>query len=491
MHSFQLFNSKIEEVLPYATAIELFHNFTLMHDDLMDLATIRRGKPTVHQRWDNNTAILSGDTLLIISFKELLKQKHVNKDEIINTFLQVAEDVHKGQKLDMDFELKIEISSDEYYNMIKLKTSSLIAASLKIGALAGGASIEISEKLYEIGLVVGDAFQIQDDLLDSFRDFEIFGKRIGVDIITGKKTALLVRYLELCDEKSKQTFLKTFLDYGLNNEQKVERVLKFYKDYEIKEIIENELEVLRESWHLSYDNIKLPSYRKKLLGDLIDFLFKEGDLDLSLNNVEFNLKDIVLLYETIFINDNKIEPIERHLAYLNELEIIPNIDKNKVREMKNKLKNRLGRSVNIFISYSHHDETFKERLDKALYALKRNNKVKVWEDRLIIAGQSWEEELFNSLEESELVLLLLSDDYISSDFCYTKEFKYVLKSHEDKTKILIPVIVRPCSWQDLEFGKIQAVPKDGKPINTWENEDAAWQEVIQAIKRSIDYFLTK
>lgn len=489
IHSFQLYNSNFEESIPLASALELLHNFTLLHDDLMDDAPMRRGKPTIHTRWDANTAILSGDTLLILAFKELTRSNFSNNKEIIQSFIKAAEDVHKGQRLDIDFATKADVSYIEYINMIELKISCILGACMKIGSLAGGASIEESNIMYDLGCSMGIAFQLLDDLLDCFGDEKRFGKQIGGDIICGNKTSLHLKFLELVDEKTKELYLKSFLDYGLNNKQKIEIIKDFYIRFNIKEVIENEIRTYRSKYTASFNILNIPEFKKKFFRELLDIMFmNSGITNEYSNNNDFDVNDLLLLYNNIFIIENKLDPIEKSISFLNELQHIPKIDLPKIFDMRDKLEYKKNKTAKVFISYSHCDEHYKNRLDKALYALKRNNRITVWEDRLLVAGQAWEQELFEKLEEAEVILMILSDDYIASDFCYSREFKYVLDSHKRKSKVLIPIIVRPCSWQDLEFGAIQAVPKDGTPINTYTNEDLAWHEVVQAIKRSIDYF---
>jgi len=218
------------QVLNQAIGIEIFHNFTLLHDDIMDNAPIRRGNETVHVKWDENTAILSGDAMVFLASQNILKDLKFNISEILSLYNKTALEVCEGQQLDMNLEaLPIdspEINSQDYLEMIKLKTSVLIACCLKLGALAVGASDRDAQMLYEYGLNIGLAFQLQDDLLDSFGNEETFGKKIGGDILEGKKTYLFTQTLELISAESKQSFFNSF---SIENESdKIAAVKKWY-----------------------------------------------------------------------------------------------------------------------------------------------------------------------------------------------------------------------------------------------------------------------
>ena len=198
-----LFGGKEEEVLPAALALEVFHNFTLLHDDVMDRAEVRRGRPTVHVKWNDNTAILSGDQMLIEAYKLL---SHVPTDklpQVLQWFNTMATGICEGQQYDVDFEQKDEVSIAEYMKMIELKTSVLLAYALKIGGYIAGANPAQLESLYQFGLHIGLAFQIQDDILDVYGNPETFGKAIGGDICCNKKTFLLLTAFEKADPQSK------------------------------------------------------------------------------------------------------------------------------------------------------------------------------------------------------------------------------------------------------------------------------------------------
>ncbi len=228
----QLYNRNPEEVLDAAIGVEVFHNFTLMHDDIMDHSPIRRGKPTVHNKWNVSTAILAGDTMMVMAYDYFLKSKTENVIEVVRTFNQVAREVCEGQQYDMDFELRLDVTEDEYMKMIRLKTAVLMAASLKIGGLVAGAYGEDLELLYLFGEKIGLAFQLKDDLLDVFGDVNKFGKQTGNDIITNKKTYLLVKCLEETGKEDRES-LEHWLSRSDNPDEKISAVTGLYKKYDI------------------------------------------------------------------------------------------------------------------------------------------------------------------------------------------------------------------------------------------------------------------
>jgi len=191
----EMFSREAERALPQAIAIELFHNFTLIHDDIMDKAPLRRGLPTVHEKYNSNIAILSGDVMLVYAYKNLIQCKKNLIEPVVTLFNQTAVEVCEGQQLDMNFENRNDVSVKEYLKMIKLKTAVLIGCSLQTGAIIGGASAKEAERMYHAGYHLGIAFQLQDDILDSFGDEKKFGKQTGGDIIQNKKTILLIETL--------------------------------------------------------------------------------------------------------------------------------------------------------------------------------------------------------------------------------------------------------------------------------------------------------
>lgn len=257
-----LFTDKVEKALPAALAIEVFHNFTLLHDDIMDQADMRRNSPTVHQKYNSNIAILSGDAMSIMAYNYLQKCETENLSSMIQLFTQTALEVCEGQQLDMDFETRMNVSIPEYLNMIRLKTAVLLACSLKMGAMAANAPEKIADLLYVFGLDLGIAFQLQDDLLDVFADQDKFGKKIGGDIVSNKKTFLLLKALELSDDQTKKELLESIDKKEFNALEKIEAVKLIYTKLNIKEITEKCIEDFYQSALNVWDEISLEKETK-------------------------------------------------------------------------------------------------------------------------------------------------------------------------------------------------------------------------------------
>lgn len=221
-----------------AIAIEMFHNFTLLHDDVMDNSDVRRGRPTVHRKWSDNTAILSGDAMLTLATQLLARDCPDSKlGKVLNLFNNTAMEVYEGQQLDMDFEERADVTVDEYVEMIRLKTSVLLACACKMGAILAGASDAVADAFYTYGLKLGLGFQLQDDLLDTFGDSLIFGKHIGGDILNDKKTWLLIT---ACAEDTTDT-MRRALQGDFEGAEKIERVRSVYQslglDKRIRELV--------------------------------------------------------------------------------------------------------------------------------------------------------------------------------------------------------------------------------------------------------------
>jgi len=229
----QLFDEKIENALSPAIAIELFHNFTLLHDDIMDDAPLRRGSPTVHEKWNNDVAILSGDVMMIHSYQLLAKVASDILKQVLDIFSKTAVKVCEGQQRDMDFETQKDVTLAQYMKMIEYKTAVLLAASLQIGAITAGASKEEQDHLYKFGINMGIAFQLKDDLLDVFGRSENFGKQVGGDILTNKKTFLYLKSLQLADESTKKK-LQSYYNYDYKNDLKVNEVSNIFKNLDIQ-----------------------------------------------------------------------------------------------------------------------------------------------------------------------------------------------------------------------------------------------------------------
>ncbi|MBY0478432.1 MAG: polyprenyl synthetase family protein [Chitinophagaceae bacterium] len=267
----ELFDTINPDSFHAATAVELFHNFSLIHDDIMDKAPLRRGMQTVHAKYGEPTALLAGDVMFVQAYIYLSKMKPEALQKVLPLFNKTASEVCEGQQLDMDFEAKEQVSFDEYLHMITLKTSVLLAGSLQLGAILGGATLGNQQYLYEFGKNLGIAFQIQDDYLDAFGDPAKFGKKIGGDILANKKTFLLIHALETANAVQKQQLtelLKT------NPADKVERVLSVFKEVAVDEwamqLKNNYLEKAMK--HL--DDIAVLSKRKEPLNELAQFLMK-------------------------------------------------------------------------------------------------------------------------------------------------------------------------------------------------------------------------
>ena len=230
----KLFSDDEKQALSTALAVEVFHNFTLLHDDVMDRADTRRGKPTVHKKWNDNTAILSGDAMLIKAY-QLLQQAPADKLPILlDLFSKTAIEVCEGQQYDVDFENDLAVQLPQYIEMIRLKTAVLLAAALKMGAIIGGASQQDADALYHYGINLGLAFQLRDDYLDSFGDPAVFGKKIGGDICCNKKTFLMITALQTASEEQRKELLQWIgCTDATCHEQKIKAVLNIYQDLQI------------------------------------------------------------------------------------------------------------------------------------------------------------------------------------------------------------------------------------------------------------------
>ena len=239
----ELFGGSKEDALPAALAIEVFHNFTLLHDDIMDHAETRRNRLTVHKKWDANTAILSGDAMMIKSYQFLEKTPVKYWAQIFPIFTRTALEVCEGQQYDMNFESCEEVALDEYFNMIRLKTAVLLGAALQIGAILGGASEEDALNLYEFGIAMGIAFQLRDDYLDTYGDAATFGKRIGGDIVCGKKTFLLINALQKSDSKNRHKLKATLNDKTISEQAKITAITSMYNELTIPHLCEEAMAV--------------------------------------------------------------------------------------------------------------------------------------------------------------------------------------------------------------------------------------------------------
>ena len=271
----EMFGGKIENTLNSAIGIEIFHNFTLLHDDMMDNADTRRNLPTVHVKWDKNIALLSGDAMSIIAYKFIGKHSE-NIEQILDVFSETALQICEGQQYDMDFETSFDISEQDYLEMINLKTAVLLAASLKIGAILANAAENDCDNLYKFGQNIGMAFQLQDDLLDAFGDTEKFGKNIGGDIVSNKKTYLLIKALELANGKEKTELLNWITVKEFDAKEKITSVKKIYNNLDIKELTEKQIiYYFNEAWKY-FDLLNVESSKKEMLKEFVES-FKSRD----------------------------------------------------------------------------------------------------------------------------------------------------------------------------------------------------------------------
>lgn len=262
-----LFGGKPEKALNAALAIEIFHNFTLLHDDIMDDAPLRRGNPTVFKKWDTNTAILSGDVMFVNAIQLLSKSTEEHLADILEVFNTTAVEVCEGQQYDMDFETNDQVTIDDYLKMIELKTAVLLGASLKIGAQLAGAKKHDSIHIYEFGKNLGIAFQLMDDILDLYGDPEKFGKQIGGDVIANKKTYLLLKAKELAKDKTKKELEFCLSSTALSKKAKVDRITTIFNGLNIKKIAIDEMNLFYNTALSHLDSIDAPASKKQVFED--------------------------------------------------------------------------------------------------------------------------------------------------------------------------------------------------------------------------------
>ncbi|MFI5453431.1 polyprenyl synthetase family protein [Pedobacter sp. UC225_61] len=261
----ELFTTEVYKALHVALAIETFHNFTLVHDDIMDNAPLRRGKQTVHEKWGNNNAILSGDVMMVESNKHLSKVDINVLKPVLDTFNATAQGVCEGQQLDMEFEQRSDVSISEYLEMIRLKTAVLLGGAMKLGAIVGGASSADAELLYNFGENLGVAFQLQDDILDVYGNPEKFGKQVGGDIIANKKTFLHLKTLSLAQENEKENLI-SITD---NKIDKINAVKELYDKYEIKDLSILEMNKYLTKANLALDSLAVADEKKANFRELV------------------------------------------------------------------------------------------------------------------------------------------------------------------------------------------------------------------------------
>ncbi len=270
--AYNLYREDVESIYPQATGIEVYHNYTLLHDDLMDKADRRRGKPTVHKVWDENTAVLSGDAMLVLAYQFMAQCPTEHLKEVMDLFSLTALEICEGQQLDMNFETRKDVTEAEYIEMIRLKTSVLLACSLKMGAVLAGASAEDANRLYDFGIYLGLAFQLKDDLLDVYGNPAVFGKNIGGDILCNKKTYLLIKAFEQANPRQLQA-LNTWVDAeSYIPQEKIAAVTTLYNEIGVKAQCEALMADYTNRARLALHEVNVPDERRQALEVLMEKL---------------------------------------------------------------------------------------------------------------------------------------------------------------------------------------------------------------------------
>lgn len=272
--SCDMFGGDVKKALPAALALEVFHNFTLLHDDVMDKAEMRRGRQTVHKKWNENTAILSGDVMQIKAYQFLSEVPEIHLKQVLDLFSQMACEVCEGQQYDMEFEQRMDVMEAEYLEMIRLKTAVLLATSLKIGAIIAGADKYNADLLYDFGINIGLAFQLKDDLLDVYGDEKTFGKKIGGDILCNKKTYMLITALQQAQGDDKIELLSWIDAKEFHPQEKIQTVTKLYDKLDIKSICEIKMKAFFEKSLENLNKIEIPVANKQILTNLAQSLMK-------------------------------------------------------------------------------------------------------------------------------------------------------------------------------------------------------------------------
>ena len=263
--AYNLYQDNVDAILSQAAGLETYHNHTLLHDDVMDKADMRRNKPTVHNVWNENTAILSGDAMLILAYRLMADCPKDKLADVLHVFTETTMEICEGQQWDMEFETRMDVKVEEYIEMIRLKTSVLLAAALKIGAMLGSASDEDAQKLYDFGVKIGLAFQLQDDWLDVYGDPKVFGKNIGGDILCNKKTYMLITALEEADEEQRAVLEGWLAAHDYVPAEKIAAVTALYNEIGVGKRCQEKAEALNAEGFGILDSINLPEERKAVL----------------------------------------------------------------------------------------------------------------------------------------------------------------------------------------------------------------------------------
>jgi len=273
---YNLWREKPEDILMPAVGLETYHNYTLLHDDLMDNADVRRGHETVHRRWDANKAILSGDSMLVLAYQRMQQVPADKLPAVMDLFTETALEIGEGQEYDMTFETRNDVTEDEYIEMIRLKTSVLLACALKIGALLADAPQQDADLLYQLGEQVGLAFQLQDDLLDVYGDPKVFGKAIGGDITSNKKTYMLINAVNRANEEQRRELMRWIEATDFNRDEKVSAVTALYDQIGIRQLCEQKINYYFDECRKYLDRVSVPDERKAMLLDYTDEMMKRN-----------------------------------------------------------------------------------------------------------------------------------------------------------------------------------------------------------------------
>lgn len=260
--AYNLYKDHPEDIMMSAAALETYHNYTLLHDDLMDHADMRRGQPTVHKKWDDNTAVLSGDTMLVLAFQRMAQCDDRHLRTVLDLFTRTALEIGEGQQYDMEFESRNDVTEEEYIEMIRLKTSVLLACAMQIGAVLADAPADDQKNLYLFGEKIGLAFQLQDDFLDVYGDERVFGKAIGGDIASNKKTYMLINALNRANAQQKAELMKWISATEFDRAEKVLAVTRIYDELGIGQVAKQKIKFYFEESRKYLDEVRVEESRK-------------------------------------------------------------------------------------------------------------------------------------------------------------------------------------------------------------------------------------
>ena len=269
---YNLWKEQPEDILMPAIGLETYHNYTLLHDDLMDNADVRRGHETVHRRWDANKAILSGDSMLVLAYQRVTQVPADKLRQVLDLFTVTALEIGEGQEYDMAFETRNDVTEDEYIEMIRLKTSVLLACALKLGAVLADAPQQDADLMYQLGEELGLAFQLQDDLLDVYGDPKVFGKAIGGDIVSNKKTYMLINAYNRANDRQRSELSRWITAKAFDREVKVAEVTRLYDEIGIRQLCEEKINYYFDMARRTLDQVHVPEDRKQSLRQYMDTL---------------------------------------------------------------------------------------------------------------------------------------------------------------------------------------------------------------------------